>query len=81
MEAAAGATADASLEARWPTERLGVGKGLVSGGEDSFLLFLMPAQAGGGGILWRWRRQKLKWKSAQMVRKQNEERIKDKRRS
>ena len=81
MEAEAGATTDASLEVLWLAERLGGGKGIVSGGEDLILLFLMPAQAGEGGILWRWRRQKLKRKSAQIVRKQNEERIKDKRRS
>ena len=50
-EATAGAMADACQEARWLSERLGGGKGLVSGGGQLVLTFSY-ARPGRGG---EWR--------------------------
>ena len=55
-EAAAGTTTDASPEARWPTERIGGGDGLVSGRGQCGLNISYNRLGRGDGVLRRWQR-------------------------
>ena len=67
-EAAAGAMADASLEARWSVEGLSNGKDFVnSQGQHGITFSYDHPSQGGGGVLRRWWRRK--GKLVQIVRK------------
>ena len=61
-EVAAGATTDASPEARWSAERLSCGEGLVSGRGRRVLPLYYARPGRGGGALCRWQRRRRKGK-------------------